>query len=416
MSSITSSNLFLLFGQHRAHTAPVVMLNDTWGVVGDSITYGNMRPKMYAYWLGIAMSGVGQFTPTTGAGTNGAIGSNLGVSGQDTTDIAARVANITASGLDVYFLMSWENDDSGVLASTMIANWETILNGLTSAKRVYLIGSGETRSVASNSTVRARNAVVNAWMATANSTYPNARYIPDTAAWNNIALHDGAGGAGADSYDGTHPNLQGAKKLGENIWNYIRSEWESGTVYNIGYSNNYFPTDFSGTTGSKSNATGDVATGMDLTNTTGATVVASKGTLYGSTSQVLTISGTATANNVIRLREYGSGAFQIGDTITMCGKIKVTASDGVSAPVGLRAIEANAWYGKGLFLSRSHVPADDGEWVPFSGTFRVQPDKTTTAGTSFTTDLDVYPQTSTALDIRVEYADVRIYNETIEEG
>jgi len=100
----------------------------------------------------------------------------------------------------------------------------------------------------------------------------------------------------------------------------------------------------------------------------------------------------------------------------MCGKIKVTASDGVSAPVGLRAIEANAWYGKGLFLSRAHVPADDGDWVPFSGTFRVQPDKTTTAGTSFTTDLDIYPQTSTALDIRVEYADVKIYNETIEEG
>lgn len=406
----------LFLNTKPARKAAPIALGDSWGVVGDSMTYGALRPKMYAYWLALEMAGRCRWLPTQNIGTSTCQGSSMGVSGDSTADIAARASYIQAAGLDVVFCFSFENDNSSVTAAEMIANWETVLSALSASKRVYMIGSGETRTVYASSTIQARNAVVNAWMATANQTYTNVSYIPDTIAWQNIALHNGAGGAGEDSTDGVHMNLQGAKKFAANLWSYVRSDFATGNAYDADpYATNLFPTDFSGTTGSISNATGAVATGMALTNTTGATLVASKGTLHGKNSQILTLSGTATANARIQLREYCANTFVIGDSLDGFGRIKVSASDGVSAPVGLRSIGFDGGGGRHIFLSQYHDNVSEGEWSSsFEGIFRIQPAFFTAGGSSFTTDLNIQPVIGVPLDIRVELADVKMYNMTQE--
>lgn len=406
-------NRFKLMPRKRSATAPSykVALNDSIGVIGDSMTYGNKTGQMYLYWLMLASSGRCRLKPTTGEGTAAAVGSDLAVSGESTTQIAARAANIAASGLDVAFCMGFENDGTGVSAATMQANWETVFTALGSAKRIYMIGTGETKTVFASATLQARNAAFNAWAATASATYPNVRFIPSATAWAGIVLHNGAGGAGADSYDGIHPNLQGAKKFASNLWDYIKDEFQDGTAFTASpYTTNLYEADLSGTSGTKSNATGDVATGLALTNTTGATVVASKGTLNGETSQALTISGTATANSNVRLREAHTMAITTADWFDGFGYIKVSAADGVSAPVGLKGIGFESAGGRSPFLSQYHNNATNGEWTtPFEGVFRVRPEYMTGAGSSINLDLSTQLAIG-AVDVRIEVSKLRVYD------
>lgn len=413
-----SANLLLFQGKSTHQNTPVSLINkgDSWGIVGDSMSLGSRRPKMYAFWLALEMSGRCRWLPTTNIETPLCQGSNMAINGNDTSDIAARAGTIGGAGLDVCFCMSFENDGAAVTAETIIANWQTTLGALSGAKRVYLIGSGVTRSVYSSSSVTERNNEVNAWMASAQETFPNVRYIPSSEAWTGITIHDGLGGAGEDSIDGTHLNLQGAKKLAANLWRFIKDEFEDGNAYLASpYMNNVFPCDFTGMGGSLSSATGEVADGLTLTNTTGAMLVASKGTLDGKPSQILTLSGTASSTDRIRLREACANNFAVGDSIDGWGRIKVSAADGSSPPVGMKSFGFEGGGGRHTFMSQYHNNITEGEWsTPFDGIFRVQPDIFPSGSSFFYTDLNIQPVTGASLDIRIEIADVQLFNMTQE--
>lgn len=406
--------------------AAVINLGDSWGVIGDSMSYGDRRPKMYAYWLGLAMNGRLRWLATTNVGTATCQGSNMGVSGQSTTQIAARASYIQAAGLKMAVFFSFENDGAAVAWTTMRDNYRTIIAAFVAGggKRIYVLSPGVTKTVFASSTIQTRNAQLAAWIETTmHVEFPEAVAISAAVAWNNITLHNGAGGAGPDSFDGIHPNLPGAKKLGANIWAAIAADIQEGDAYAANpYAGgagpgNLFAADFSGTGGTGSNLVAgyQVGSGLALTNTTGATVAASKGTLGSEPSQIIEIYGTATANARVQLREVCANVFAANDAFDGWGRIKVSNRAGNGPPVGLRALGIELAGGKHTFLSQYHVNTSEGDFTEaFEGIWRAQPDVMTTGASTFNTDVNIQPVTGTALDIRVEIGDVEVYNMTQE--
>lgn len=409
-----------------APPAAVISLGDSWGVIGDSQSYGDRRPKMYAHWLSLKMSGRLRWLVTTNVGTSTCQGSNMGVSGQSTTQIAARASLIQAAALKMAIFFSFENDGAGVTAATMIDNYRTVIAAFVAGggKRIYVVAPGVTKTVYASATLQARNAALEDWIVnTMQGEFPIARGIAASVAWAGIVMHNGAGGAGPDSFDGIHKNPQGAEKFAANLWMVIGPECPAGDAYSANPyaggagSGNLFPADFSGTAGTGSNLVAgyQVASGLAITNTTGATVAASKGTLGGKPSQVIEIYGTATANARVQLREVCTNAFAINDAIDGWGRVKVSNRAGNGPPVGLRALGFEMAGGRHTFMSQFHNNTTEGDWTSaFEGIWRVQPDLQAAGGTSFNTDFNIQTIIGPTLDIRVEIADVEVYNMTQE--
>lgn len=383
-------------------------------VIGDSITYGDFRCKAYPYWLNLALSGRLLFPQTVNRGNSTVYGGNCGVSGDSTAQIAARAPTFNTHN-GVYILLTGENDTSGVSDTDQQGSFDTIFTELSAAEKIYVIPFAETKSVDASAPIQTRNATNLAWLrANAGSTYPNVEIFPDSV-WDNITLHDGMGGAGPDSPEGTHPNNYGAFKLANNIFSFMSSDLESGDAFDLtsGFTNLY-AANFSGTSGTvDSDFTGSVASGLQLVanNMTGLSAVASKGTLNAADSQILTITGTSGASvPEIYLREVITHNYAVDGGILMIGNIKVTASDGSSDPVGLQAIGLEAAYGKHIFGSR-YSPSNEGN-IPFAfeGVFMNAAETHGSTMTSWAGDLVMRLSPSTSVDIRFEISNVRMFD------
>lgn len=402
------------------NNASLIPLATPLTVIGDSQTYGDFRAKSYIHWLNLALSGRLFVPQTVNRGTANAYGANAGVGGQTSAQIAARAAAFNTHD-GIYILLMGQNDNAGVSAPAQQANFETIFAELSGAARIYVIPFAQTASVAANGAIQARNATNKAWLAGIGATYPNVVLLPDSV-WSGIALHDGSGGAGAQSFDGTHPNVNGAWRLGSNIAALIGPDLAAGDAYGViaalGFENNLYAADFSGTGGSVgAGAAGQAATGLALTvsNTAGLTVTASKGTLEGKDSQIITIAGTSGAGTIfVRLRETAAHTFDVNDAFFMCGRIRITASDGVSAPAGLQAVGSSPAGGRHPFISYFSPASENGALFAFEGIFVCTPETNASGAGTLSSDTEIRIAPETAVDLRFEIADVKIYNQTQE--
>lgn len=387
-----------------------IALGTPWTAVGDSMTYGDYRLKSYTHWLNLALDGRLFFPTTYNRGNSSVYGGNAGVGGDTTSDIAARASTFNSHN-GIYILLTGQNDNNSVTAGEQQTDLAAIFSELSSAEKIYVIPFAETSTVDGDSVIAARNVTNMAWLrGTASGTYSNLAVLSDDV-WDGIELHDGMGGAGADSIDGVHPSNGGAFKLANNIFSEISGDLADGDAYDwmAGFTNVY-PADLSGTSGTvDSDCSGNVATGLQLvaSNMTGLTCVAAKGTLAGSTSQIITVTGTAGASvPEIYFREAITHAYNTDAGILMVGNIKVTASDGSSAPVGVQAIGLEAAYGKHIFGSR-YSPANEGG-VPFvvEGVFMNSPETHGSTLSGWSSDLAARLSPSTSIDVRIEFSDV----------
>lgn len=145
---------------------PLLANGDRFGVIGDSQTYCNGgTPQSWWMWDFSHLGGRVYFPATSGVGTTAAIGGNMGVSGESTTQIQARKANFNTADLDIYTIMSGENDPAGFTAADTITAYLDILGqpNLLAAKRIYVMPQPYSRSVASNPTLQTRRAAMEAW-------------------------------------------------------------------------------------------------------------------------------------------------------------------------------------------------------------------------------------------------------------
>ena len=66
-------------------------------------------------------------------------------------------------------------------------------------------------------------------------------------------------------------------------------------------------------------------------------------------------------------------------------------------------------------MSQFHNNTTEGDWTSaFEGIWRVQPDLQAAGGATFNTDFNIQTIIGPTLDIRVEIADVEVYNMTQE--
>jgi lysophospholipase L1-like esterase len=374
-------------------------INDSVIFVGDSMTYaGNGAPHAYWQWLQQAQNGA-LYVPIDG---------NQGISGETTAEIAARVQSYPSTPSAVIILMG-ENDANGVSLASMQANFESIFTKFSTSKIVYVMPQAFTQSISGSPFKQGRRDDLNLWLSTISNTYPNVNYISN--AWDGITIYDG--GVGADSYDGVHMNPSGAAKLGGNVATHISSDLASGTAYDAPlYDGNNLitTTSLSGVGGSKSNSSGDVADGWALTNGSGATVVASKGTQDGS-SQIIEITGTASSGSAIRLRDsIGALNIPIGDVVEGFANIKITATDGSSAPVGIEGFGYELAYNKVTWLSQYYSGAQGSFDLSgaTSGVIRAYPKEIDANISTLTVDFALQP-TVGAVDIRIEVSKPTAY-------
>lgn len=394
-------------------------LGTPYTVIGDSMTYGDWRCKAYVYWLNLALSGRLLLPKTTDRGTASVAGGNCGVSGQTTAQIAARASTFNTHN-GVYIILMGENDNDSVSAGDQQANFVSIFSELSAAEKIYVLPFAETKTVDQNATIATRNATNLAWLqSVAGVTYANVEVLPSSV-WDGISLHDGAGGAGPDSYDGIHLTNEGAKKIGYNIYNSISGDLAVGDAYDhVSAYMNLFPDDFSGTSGSTGTGTsGDVADNFALTGSGLGTlsVVASKGTLNGNDSQIIAVSGTSGTGTIeIKLRRSSiSHSYAIDDGFLCVGDLKITATDGSSVPQGLLALGISPTGGRHIFCSQ-YSPTNEGG-LPFviEGTFMGVAETNAGSGASLTTDIVFRIENSATVDIRFEVANLHIFNMTDE--
>lgn len=395
-------------------------LGTRWTAVGDSQTYANNRLTSYTHWFNLAMNGRLLFPQTINMATNNVYGGQCGVTGQTSTQIAARAGTFNTHN-GIYILLMGENDTAAVSEATQKANFETIFQELSAAKYIFVVPFTPSKQVFASSTIQARNANILSWLrGTAKTTYRNVVTLPD-AVWHDIYMHDGAGGAGPDSTDGIHPNNIGAYKLGNNIAAVVNAYVEAGDAndWTADFTELY-GVDFSGTGGTAgAGSTGDVADGLTLTasNTTGLTVTASKGTLNGNDSQIVTITGTSSSSTSIYvyLGKTIIENISAGTGILSTGDIKVTGSNGGALPQGLQGVAFDATYNIHTWGAVLNAVSEGELPFNFSGKYINTPVAEVSAAGAIGTRLVLRISPSSTVDIRMEVADVKVFD-MLDEG
>lgn len=162
-----------------AYAGPGYWLNGVADSFASALTQSNVA--MLGDSIISQMSGVQAAMPSPFTGAT-----NLGVSGQTTAQIAARVTSITASSTHV-MLEGGVNDFILNNSSTAIVpGFTTMLNAIPSTQRVILLGLPQVDEAVvnpANNLTNARINAVNAQLITLCSSYPNC--IPATA-WMNM--------------------------------------------------------------------------------------------------------------------------------------------------------------------------------------------------------------------------------------
>ena len=295
--------------------------------IGDSLTAGAPN-RNYRQWLGLVTNGRLYFPP----------GSNLGVGGNTMPQMDARIDQALKQMPALALFNGGTNDLSGYSLQQMKDNHHTIVNKLkaincmvarfTIPKSTAILGSQETQRVAFNDYLKTLTDIL---LIDLENVFPN----PADASM---------------LYDGTHPTAKAAFLMAQAAAAVVMPFIESRSILfadsadATARGNVDAEWDFAGTTGTKTGTnppTGTVATGWVANNTgavTGVTIVASKITdTDGRPGQRLVITGTAGLEGVIRLSNSITWSSVSNAYMTGWVKAKVTASDGVSVPVGCKA-------------------------------------------------------------------------------
>lgn len=239
---------------------------------------------------------------------------NFGVSGDDTTDVIARLSTIKASGAGAYFVLIGTNDIGVNSFSTITTNLATIWDALLDTGAVVFAGTILPRTLATQSS-RDLALRVNNWIRQQHQSRPLfhvvdvAHYFgdPSSSTWAPKTNY---------SYDATpiHPTGLGAYFIGKQIATAINTVFPKGPIWTLTSAADLWSADnvsgnllanglFTGTGGTKTNGSGDLATSWTLAyGANGGTV--SSLTAVGSqptyadgsdrTAQKITIGGTAT--------------------------------------------------------------------------------------------------------------------------
>jgi lysophospholipase L1-like esterase len=275
-----------------------------------------------------------------------AIGCDQGIGGNTMTQVLARIGYTTGQKPDVVFEMSGHNDGFAAgTTATLIARKRAILDALRAELPTAVIIAMASLPSSSGSedasVLAAFNADIAAWVAADRRSF----YVPVPTGWTP-ATH---------THDGTHPNIAGAllvaHKVVDTISPYVgvgdvTTETTAATFHGANLDPEYA---LPGTGGTKTGTvapTGNVATGKEVTNSTDAAVACSKGTQGSEASQIIEITGTpSTEQNVVFDESSGSSittGAAIGDYLEYLVGVKITGTDDVSAPAGLRNFLAGA--------------------------------------------------------------------------
>jgi lysophospholipase L1-like esterase len=271
--------------------------------------------------------------------------SDQGIGGNTTTQMLARVAYTASQKPDFVEMDGWINDiAASASVSTMQNNVLAIWAAIWAVNPNCVIGMRQVHACTGDSgPATSTKATLNAWLlAQQKLTYPNPVIVFTVPSGFDPATH---------TWDGTHFNALGGRLWQTSQLAQLAPYMGSGDLFASTGASGYYGanldtnTSLAGTSGTVggtgTSPTGSVATGKRVTNATTAAVACSKGTLNGATSQIITISGTATAGDVVFT---GASAVTIngvqGDFFETFADIKITAGDGVSAPVGLKNMYA----------------------------------------------------------------------------
>ena len=326
------------------------------------------------------------------------VGCNQGVANQRQDQILARVSETTAQAPSLVVfcggtadiaqnrtLTQMQADHQGIV-DALIAAGVTRRVRWTIPRSTTITGTNETKRQDFNTWLRSRTDILLVDLETV--------YDPTTS----------------DSYDGTHPSWIGTRKIAAAEAAVIGPLLAAGTpLYAdaadaVAQGNLEADWNFAGTTGVRSGTvspTGAVATGWTVTNSTTCAVACSKTTVDGFDAQQIDITGSATAQNTIRLFNTItlSPSFQPGDFIDCAIQLSITATDGSSAPTRLRGIlvQAGAIAGWGASNPDASAGLVDS---PILGVFRTEP-----VGLSAVTASVVF---EVAVQIPIGTADIRI--------
>lgn len=227
-------------GLDKLQFSKVIAFGDSITDAGESSTTNRILVTR-GYWYWALMNATQPFDILRGAG----------VSGDQTTDLLARMNDVLSTDADIVMLMIGTNDiNQGVSNDTIETNFENIVTQITNSGKYVVVAPVAHRSVTGgfNATIddlnsRYRNVV---------SANPKAFMADSSSTFNNLV--------GSEvtelqvTTDGLHPNTYGAKLLGEAVAPTLNNSF----ISSLDLSTNLAPNpEFSGTSGSLlSGATG----------------------------------------------------------------------------------------------------------------------------------------------------------------
>lgn len=297
-----SSALSVAVGPVAAQPAYLVPLHGRGVSLGDSITsISSSKPtRNYSEWMYQSLE----------ARVRRAIGGDQGVGGNTLAQMLARISYTTSQKPDFVTFLGGHNTAMSAAPSTaFMTDWNAVYTALRAALPNALLLLFQTLPSTVVGKTRADYAAAGGvWdqqLALDGADGGKTRVVPVPASYDpTIGVH---------TYDGIHPNEAGARLVGNAGVVVLSPLIEPATIDQIlgqtaangtyGFGAN-LDADWAlaGTTGTKAGATaptGSVATGKALTNNTSASVVASKEAASGFEKQVITVSGTVSAEATV---------------------------------------------------------------------------------------------------------------------
>lgn len=412
-------------GTISAPPSSLIALGTPVCMVGDSMSYaeGDHWPSGYITRLMLEADGAFHYPATTNMGTGDGSttsGGNMAIKGQNAAGYAARKATIAAAvGTGVLLIGGIQN-----VGGTVTEKWGSILEVIEACadtRAIFITPAAPTKDVVGGSLDKPTfDGLASAYAAANTSPSKPIVFLSDT--WNGITLATDAVSGGPHAYDtpGVHQNPLGSALQAANMWGQMAAYWESGNAYDaladlITAGGDYIEEV------SLDGSTGGLATSWSNVNPSGATITPTKGTLLGYTSQIVTVSGSATSNGLCSLRRNSIPlVFSAGESIGGAIAIKVSNAAQDGPAVGLRSLGAHSYFLKSGWASSSFNPTGGQGYIKeeaanFSGIVRFRPpDLAQISGGGTTLNFDLYytlltdAQLSSAgfgsLDVRIEIA------------
>lgn len=250
-------------GLPQRHAVSIDTRDQTVALFGDSISAQNTgvatRLEAYGYLTTLNVLSGQRYI------FNHAL--NKGVSGNSTTQMAARLSDLDGLGATIVMVHGGTNDVIGEVSSaTIIANLSTVYSYIvnTLGARVVAIpilprATWPGFSAGQIATGKATINTVNAWIrAQASAKIIVADPYERFNDGNDEAIGGAGNAAGAYTYDGLHPTLLGAYHMGKVLYDKLLPYYGTRS-FSLSANNILTNTDFSGTGGPLSNATGQLA-------------------------------------------------------------------------------------------------------------------------------------------------------------